>query len=124
MDDPVPVSSIVTDSLDWAADDAGELPSINSLHERFGTSGDITPEVQKEEEPTSVPQEIERAAQVNGAHHNEPTPSDDGFTAVGKGPRNVNGEGHSRGDRSRGRGFHRGLSSCIIKAYAHITNAQ
>ncbi|KAG8998611.1 hypothetical protein FRB93_013543 [Tulasnella sp. JGI-2019a] len=32
-----------TGAIDWAADDEGELPSIDSLNAKFGTSGDATP---------------------------------------------------------------------------------
>ncbi|KAF8070001.1 hypothetical protein FPV67DRAFT_1485758 [Lyophyllum atratum] len=100
----VPQSAII----DWAADDDAGLPSIASLHTKFGTSGSATPDVtETPEEPAVAP-----VAQVNGhvAAAPAPTPAtveDDGFTQA-RGGRGGRGRGHRDGERGGFRGGFRG----------------
>jgi hypothetical protein len=88
-------------TIDWAADDDAELPSIAGLHAKFGTSGTATPipETPEEVEPSPTP--------INGHAAEAPaTPAqeeDDGFTQAGRGAR-----GRGRGFRGNDRGGFRG----------------
>ncbi|KAG6837001.1 hypothetical protein H0H93_016461 [Arthromyces matolae] len=102
-------------TIDWAADEDVGLPSIDSLHTKFGTSGSVTPAVP--ETPEEI-DEVAPAAHANG--HVEapvtPTPQeDDGFTQAraGRGGRgrdrgHSHGHGH-HGHRDGERGGHRGF---------------
>ncbi|KAI0958732.1 hypothetical protein AcV7_004461 [Taiwanofungus camphoratus] len=102
------VTKLVTESatangtISWADEDEGGLPSIGSLHEKFGTSVDATPVP----ETPAVNGAVSPAP--NGAHVNGRTHEDDGFTPMRSRGR---GRGGFRGgDRGgyRGRGGERG----------------
>ncbi|KAF8514258.1 hypothetical protein BU17DRAFT_52704 [Hysterangium stoloniferum] len=81
--------------LDWAADDGEGLPSINSLHAKFGTSGAATPEASSQD-----------AVPVEDATPDSPQVDDDGFVKA-KSSRGRLSE--ARPDyRGRGRGGFRG----------------
>jgi len=98
----VPQSAII----DWAADDDAGLPSIASLHTKFGTSGSATPVVNETtEEPEPVP-----TAKVNGHVEAPSAPAaeeDDGFTQA-RGGRGGRGRGQRNGERGGYRGFRGG----------------
>ncbi|KAG6918053.1 hypothetical protein DXG01_016709 [Tephrocybe rancida] len=92
--------------IDWAADDDAGLPSIDSLHTKFGTSGSVTPHVPE------TPEELEAApaAPVNGHVAPPAAPAqeeDDGFTQA-RGGRGGRGRGQRDGERGGYRGFHGG----------------
>ncbi|GLB45084.1 hypothetical protein LshimejAT787_1901620 [Lyophyllum shimeji] len=92
--------------VDWAADDDAGLPSLASLHTKFGTSGSATPVV------NATPEEPEAAieAKVNGHAEAPATPAateDDGFTQA-RGGRGGRGRGQRDGERGGFRGFRGG----------------
>ncbi|KAG5643447.1 hypothetical protein DXG03_000920 [Asterophora parasitica] len=95
-----------TSGIDWADEDAG-LPSIASLHSKFGTSGTATPAVAEIlEEP--VVQEV-APPQVNGHVETSAAPAqedDDGFVQA-RGSRGGRGRGRD-GERGGYRGGYRG----------------
>ncbi|KAG6844619.1 hypothetical protein H0H87_005476 [Tephrocybe sp. NHM501043] len=97
---PVPPQSA---AIDWAADEDAGLPSIDSLHSKFGTSGSVTPAVpETPEEPESAP------TRVNGHVAAPAAPQeDDGFTQA-RGGRGGRGRGQRDGDRGGYRGFRGG----------------
>lgn len=121
MDDPLTVPQ--ADGLDWAADDGGgELPPINTLEAKFGTSGNVTPEVQPELEEQAPASLVEKAPEAQHHHHGrkphtQPGHEGDGFTTISS--RRGGGErggfrGGERGGRGRG-GYNRGtltISKC------------
>ncbi|KAJ3889224.1 hypothetical protein GG344DRAFT_89557 [Lentinula edodes] len=97
----VPASS---EPMDWAAEDADELPSIDNLHATFGKSGSVTPTVQPE--PQESPDIIEPTTndQISSAVEGE-----DGFTqARGGRGRGRGSRGGDRGSRGGFRGNDRG----------------
>ncbi|KAG6828808.1 hypothetical protein H0H92_006690 [Tricholoma furcatifolium] len=90
-------------TIDWAADDDTGLPSIDSLHSKFGTSGSVTPaapETPEEQEPL---QAVANGHVAAPAAQNE----DDGFTQA-RGSRGGRGRGHRDGERGGYRGFRGG----------------
>ncbi|KAG6865203.1 hypothetical protein C0991_004512 [Blastosporella zonata] len=93
-------------AIDWAADEDAGLPSIDSLHSKFGTSGSVTPAVPE----TPEEQEAAPAAQANG-HAVAPAAAapeeNDGFTQT-RGGRDGRGRGHRDGERGGYRGGFRG----------------
>ncbi|KDQ21447.1 hypothetical protein BOTBODRAFT_25889 [Botryobasidium botryosum FD-172 SS1] len=87
--------------LDWAADDADELPEIENLQEQFGRSGLNTPI--EPSHPTPLPPVTPQQQQP---------PADDGFQPVrsGRARGGFRGDGFRGGDRGRGqRGDGRGF---------------
>ncbi|KAG8888315.1 hypothetical protein FRB98_007973 [Tulasnella sp. 332] len=111
-----------TGAIDWAADDEGELPSIDSLNAKFGTSGDATPidtpgvsstPTMQGLPPnawTSTPDTDETtAAAIAALESNAPpaiprAPEDDGWTSAHS-PRGASGHrGHRGGFHHRGSG--------------------
>ncbi|KAJ3992708.1 hypothetical protein F5050DRAFT_1787057 [Lentinula boryana] len=98
---PAPEVTALTEPIDWAAEDEGELPSIDNLHATFGKSGSTTPTVQPE--PQEHPDTAE--ATING-HPTQPTSAveeGDGFTQA------RGGRGRGRGSRGGERGFRGGF---------------
>lgn len=83
-----------TGAIDWASEDDAGLPSIASLHTKFGTSGSATPVTAEVVQP--APEPSQAPASVNGhVAHAPSTPAqedEDGFT-------------QAKGTRGRGRGF-------------------
>ena len=101
---PVPINGHVHPSeeplasatIDWAADDDEGLPSLPSLHAKFGTSGSATPVTPAGETLAEVAEE----PAVNGFDNRVSTPiEDEGFTQA---------RGRARGRGSRPRGFRGG----------------
>jgi len=94
-----PVEPPQTAPIDWAAEDDAGLPSIASLHTKFGTSGSATPITAEIVEPAAEP--FPEPINVNGHVDDVPPTSaqedEDGFT-------------QAKGTRGRGRGF-RGSNS-------------
>ncbi|KAF8577303.1 hypothetical protein K439DRAFT_1664273 [Ramaria rubella] len=79
-----PPLSAVSVALDWAADDGDGLPSINSLHAKFGTSGEATPEASPHD---AVPVAEASAPEANWdvqvvSWGNEVTPTPNGTAAI------------------------------------------
>ncbi|KIJ49432.1 hypothetical protein M422DRAFT_27797 [Sphaerobolus stellatus SS14] len=103
-----PPVSAVSAGLDWAADDGEGLPSINSLHAKFGTSGAVTPEASAED---AVPAEVyvEAVPATNGHAQGGPPVDEDGFV-MAKSGRGKQLDTRGRGGRGgpRGRGGFRG----------------
>ncbi|KAJ3877904.1 hypothetical protein F5051DRAFT_242449 [Lentinula edodes] len=101
---PAPEVPASSEPMDWAAEDADELPSIDNLHATFGKSGSVTPTVQPE--PQESPDIIEPTTndQISSAVEGE-----DGFTqARGGRGRGRGSRGGDRGSRGGFRGGHRG----------------
>jgi hypothetical protein len=106
MEDPIAPQS---ENIDWAADDATDLPPINTLEAKFGTSGEVTPEIQPEPRQTQadIPQK------ESPAHHKKhqsqaQTAEVDGFIPIPS-RRGGNDRGPRGGERGgRGRGGFRG----------------
>ncbi|KAJ8518125.1 hypothetical protein ONZ45_g4737 [Pleurotus djamor] len=93
----VPVQSN-GNSLDWAADDTGDLPPIDGFQATYGTSGSATPDAV---EQSSAAEPAAEALTTNGhvpVAESTPAAEDDGFTQA-RG---------SRGFRGRGSGFRGG----------------
>ncbi|KAF7793779.1 hypothetical protein EIP86_004900 [Pleurotus ostreatoroseus] len=95
---PAEVPAAENGALNWADEDNGELPSIASLHDKFGSSATGTPAVVSEPlPPASAP-----------APPTQPQPEDDGFQAArGRGTYR-GGRGHRGGERGAYRGPFRG----------------
>ncbi|KAF7321263.1 TMP-TENI-domain-containing protein [Mycena kentingensis (nom. inval.)] len=98
-----PVASAAADetfqsnaAIDWADEDEGGLPSIASLHSKFGTSGSATPVVADELQTNGHVPIATPAATVSA-----PVEEDDGFTTA-------RGRGRARGFRGGERGGERG----------------
>jgi hypothetical protein len=83
----------VTGAIDWAAEDDAGLPSIASLHTKFGTSGSATPVTAEVVETAPEPSLGPVSPNGHVAHTpSTPAPDEDGFM-------------QARGGRGRGRGF-------------------
>ena len=109
--------------MDWAADDGDGLPSINSLHAKFGTSGAATPEALPQD-AIPIAEVIQASEQfiplangdasVTGSHgvtaHNNTQADEDGFV-IAKNNRGRYSDSRAEfrgGERGRGRGGFRG----------------
>jgi hypothetical protein len=83
-----------TGAIDWAAEDDAGLPSIASLHTKFGTSGSATPVTAEivDTAPELAPAPISVNGNVGDAPATPVQEDEDGFT-------------QAKGSRGRGRGF-------------------
>lgn len=109
MEDPIAPQ---TGNLDWAADDGADLPPLNALEAKFGTSGEVTPEVQPEpqlQEQQQQPQQPAQQQQRGPSHQKRQHPQaqaqsqeSDGFISIP--PRRGGGERGFRGGERGGRG--------------------
>ncbi|KAF8488398.1 hypothetical protein JB92DRAFT_2798603 [Gautieria morchelliformis] len=104
-----PPLSAVSAALDWAADDGDGLPSINSLHAKFGTSGAATPEaLPQDADPVVQASERDATSIVNGdvTTHSNTQADEDGFVVAKNGRGRQSDARHDvrGGERGRGRG--------------------
>ena len=84
-------------ALNWADEEDGGLPSIASLHDKFGSSATGTPAAQPEPLPAANGEALAQA----------PAEEDDGFQAATR-ARGGRGRGGFRGERGGYRGFRGG----------------
>ncbi|GJE94905.1 hypothetical protein PsYK624_110810 [Phanerochaete sordida] len=90
--------------LNWAeSEDDGGLPSLASLHDRFGSSATGTPAAAPEPLPSDTP-----AHNGNAPAPNTRASEDDGFQAASRGGRGRGRGGYRGGDRGGYRGGFRG----------------
>src|SRR5882724_11619611 len=107
-----PPLSAVSAALDWAADDGEGLPSINSLHAKFGTPGNVTPEVsshdavpvaEPEAPPTRPEPEWGSTTQDTSAANGNVTEDADPWGAAAPSDSQVDEDGFVKAKGSRGR---------------------
>ncbi|KZT11078.1 uncharacterized protein LAESUDRAFT_721499 [Laetiporus sulphureus 93-53] len=103
----VPEPSAGEGAINWADEEEGGLPSIGSLHAKFGTFGEASPAPKT---PTSVPP----TPAANGVNGHAPAADEEGFTPMRGRGRYMRGgfrggeRGGFRGGQRGGRGGERG----------------